>query len=110
MHKAALLKRIITTLATVLAVLTEAAKAAHAVATLEECLPDNKYDTTGLEASYIAQGQANRAQEIRQALDSYCNLTLRPFDETKPIRLTAVVLLEAADGSCRKFWGLPQEA
>ena len=44
---------------------------AHAAATHEECQPDNKYDTTALEASYLAQGQANRAQEIRQGLEAY---------------------------------------
>ncbi len=104
MNKQALLQKIITTLTSDLAVLTEAAKAAHAAATHEECLPDNKYDTTGLEASYIAQGQANRAQEIRRALDSYRNLALRPFDDSTPIRLTAAVILEADDGSCRQIF------
>ena len=104
MHKQALLEKIVTTLTADLAVLTEAARAAHAAATHEECLPDNKYDTTGLEASYIAQGQANRAQEIRQALEHYRNLTLRVFDHTTPIRLTAVVTIEADDGSCRQLF------
>ena len=104
MNKQALLQKIITTLTSDLAVLTEAAKTAHAAATHEECLPDNKYDTTGLEASYIAQGQANRAQEIRRALDSYLTLTLRLFDESTPIRLTAAVTLEVDDGSCRQVF------
>lgn len=81
--------------------LTAAAKTAHAAATHEECLPDNKYDTTGLEASYVAQGQANRAQEIRHSLESYRTLTLQAFDDTTPIRLTALVNVEADDGSCR---------
>ncbi len=104
MHKQALLENIITRLTADLAVLTEAARTAHAAATHAECLPDNKYDTTGLEASYIAQGQANRAQEIRQALEHYRQLTLRPFDHTTPIRLTALVTIEADDGSCRQLF------
>jgi len=104
MHKDALLEKIITTLTADLAVLTEAARTAHAAATHAECLPDNKYDTTGLEASYIAQGQANRAQEIRQALEHYRNLALRAFDATTPIRLTAAVAIEADDGSCRQVF------
>ena len=101
MHKDALLEKIITSLTNDLALLTKAARTAHAAATHEECLPDNKYDTTGLEASYIAQGQANRAQEIRRALESYRSLTLRFFDDNTPIRLTAMVTLEADDGSVR---------
>ena len=104
MNKEELLHKIITTLTADLAVLTEAAKAAHAAATHSECLPDNKYDTTGLEASYVAQGQANRAQEIRQSLESYRKLTLRPFAENMPIRLTALVTIEAEDGSLRQVF------
>jgi len=91
-----------------LAVLVAAAQAAHAAATHEECVADNKYDTLGLEASYIAQGQANRAQEIRVALESYRSLELRPFDETTPIRLTALVSLEEEDGSTRTVFLGPE--
>lgn len=104
MDKAALLEKIITRLTNDLALLTKAARTAHAAATHEECLPDNKYDTTGLEASYIAQGQANRAQEIRQALEHYQKLTLRPFDDTTPIRLTALVTIEDDDGGYRQVF------
>ena len=104
MHKEELLHKIITVLTADLEALTEAAKTAHAAATHSECLPDNKYDTTGLEASYIAQGQANRAQEIRRSLDKYRNLTLSNFDEETPIRLTALVTIEADDNSCRQVF------
>jgi len=108
MYKQALLENIITSLTTDLAVLTEAARTAHAAATHTECLPDNKYDTTGLEASYIAQGQANRAQEIRLALEHYRKLALRPFDATTPIRLSAVVTIEDDDGNCRQVFLGPE--
>jgi hypothetical protein len=101
MLKKDLLPQIIATLNADLAVLTAAAKASHAAATNVECIPDNKYDTTGLEASYVAQGQADRAQEIRRALASYRALVLRPFDEETPIRLTALVTLEDDDGNRR---------
>jgi transcription elongation GreA/GreB family factor len=104
MPKEELLHKIITTLTADLDTLTEAAKTAHAAATHTECLPDNKYDTTGLEASYVAQGQANRAQEIRQSLECYRKLALRSFDEETPIRLTALVTIEADDGSCRQVF------
>jgi transcription elongation GreA/GreB family factor len=104
MNKEDLLPKIITALTADLRILTEASRTAHAAATHSECLPDNKYDTTGLEASYVAQGQANRAQEIRQALESYRRLTLRSFDDETLIRLTAYVTIEADDGSCRKVF------
>lgn len=92
-----------------LAVLTSASRAAHTAATHTECLPDNKYDTTALEASYIAQGQANRAQEIRIALESYRTVALQSFTDNSPIRLTALVALEGeTDGQLRRFFIGPQ--
>ncbi len=98
MTKKDLLRSIVAALAANLDTLTAAAKGAHAAATHEECIPDNKYDTTALEASYVAQGQANRAAEIRRALERYRALILRHFDEETPIRLTALVTLESHDG------------
>ena len=100
MTKENLLRSIVEALTADLATLMAAAKRAHAAATHEECLPDNKYDTTALEASYVAQGQANRAAEIRRALEHYRALTLRHFDEETPIRLTALVTLASDDGRC----------
>jgi hypothetical protein len=108
MNKELILNKIIALLTEDLKILTEAARTAHAAATHEECAPDNKYDTTGLEASYVAQGQANRAQEIRHALEKYKALVLQPFDEEVPIRLTALVRLEDVNGNCRKVFLGPE--
>lgn len=108
MTKEQLLQEIIRALAADLSVLSSASRAAHEAATHAECLPDNKYDTTALEASYIAQGQANRAQEIRIALEVYRNLKLQRFDGDAPIRLTALVTLEGEEGGFRQFFIGPQ--
>lgn len=108
MSKELIIKEIIRTLSADLAVLSTASRAAHAAATHAECLPDNKYDTTALEASYIAQGQANRAQEIRVALECYRTLTLHAFDGDTPIRLTALVTLEGGEGDVRRIFLGPQ--
>lgn len=104
MTKQQLLQTIIATLEADLALFTTAAKAAHAAATHEECVPDNKYDTTALEASYIAQGQANRAQDIRLSLEVYRSLTLLEFDDESPVRLTALVTLEDEAGNQRRLF------
>lgn len=102
--KEEVLEKIIATLTADLALFTRAARTAHAAATHAECLPDNKYDTTALEASYVAQGQANRAQDIRRALESYRNLELRPFSDKDPLRLTALITVAAEDSSSRHFF------
>ena len=108
MTKQQLLQTIIARLEADLALFTAAARTAHAAATHAECMPDNKYDTTALEASYIAQGQANRAQEIRQSLEAYRTLTLRAFDDETPVRLTALVTLEDEGGNERRLFLGPQ--
>ena len=108
MSKEQIIQEIMTALSADLAVFAAASKAAHVAATHAECLPDNKYDTTALEASYIAQGQANRAQEIRVALESYRVLALHDFDDDTPIRLTALVTLECGEGNMRRLFIGPQ--
>ena len=108
MSKEQIIQKIITSLSADLSVSSIAARAAHAAATHSECLPDNKYDTTALEASYIAQGQANRAQEIRVSLESYRALTPHDFDDETPIRLTALVTLEDSVGDVRRIFLGPQ--
>jgi transcription elongation GreA/GreB family factor len=109
MNKPLLLQLIISQLTHDLAVLLKAAKTAHEASTHEENIPDNKYETLALEASYVAQGQANRAQEIRQALEAYKQLTLQYFDHDSAIRLTALVTIESGDGSSRTVFIGPQE-
>ena len=109
MDKTLLLQLIVKQLTRDLAVQFNAAKTAHEASTHEENIPDNKYETLALEASYVAQGQANRAQEIRAALELYKQLTLRQFDYDTAIRLTALVTLEAGNGATRTVFIGPLE-
>lgn len=109
MNKPFIFKLIIEQLETDLALLHNAAKTAHEASIHEENIPDNKYDTLSLEASYVAQGQANRAQEIKEALETYRLLKLQTFQDDTPIRLTALVSMEAEDGATRLVFIGPLE-
>jgi len=109
MEKIRLLQLIIEQLAHDLAVQFNAAKTAHEASTHEENIPDNKYETLALEASYVAQGQANRAQEIRRALETYKQLTPRQFGDNSPVGLTALVVLASDDGTTRTVFIGPLE-
>lgn len=109
MDKTHLLQLILEQLTHDLAVQFNAAKTAHETSTHEENIPDNKYETLALEASYVAQGQANRAQEIKMALETYKQLTLRQFDDDSAIRLTALVTLVCADATTRRLFIGPLE-
>lgn len=110
MDKKKLLRLITEKLAADLEVAVRAAQTAHETATHEENVAENKYDTLGLEAAYLAAGQSRRVEEIRQALGLYRNLVLRDFDEEQGIQLTALVTLLNADGSRRTVFLGPEAA
>jgi len=109
MDKTDLLRLIIEQLTHNLAVQFNAALTAHEASTHEQNIPDNKYETLALEASYVAQGQANRAQEIKRALATYKQLTLRRFDDDSAIRLTALITLASDDDTTRTVFIGPLE-
>jgi transcription elongation GreA/GreB family factor len=75
----------------------QAARVAHETATHEENIAENKYDTLGLEAAYLATGQARRAEAIRQAMAMWRQFRPRPYDASQGIQLGALVCLVDAD-------------
>ncbi|VVM88600.1 hypothetical protein PS645_02653 [Pseudomonas fluorescens] len=79
-----------------------AAQTAYETATHEENIAENKYDTLGLEASYLAAGQARRVEEIRQSLTLCQNLPLRAYDDKRGIEVGALLGLEDENG--REQW------
>lgn len=105
MKKSKLLERIVEALQDSLAVLEKAARASHAEATHESSKAENKYDTRGLEAAYLAGGQARQAREILESIKVYGSLSPKEFGVTDPIDLTALVELEAAGEAGTYFIG-----
>jgi transcription elongation GreA/GreB family factor len=103
--KRALIKKIIAQLAAGLEVYAKAARAAHAEATHESSKAENKYDTRGLEASYLARGQSKQAAETVQAIEEFEALPLRNFAATDEIEVGAFVELKAKRGSNFYFIG-----
>jgi transcription elongation GreA/GreB family factor len=76
----------------------QAARAAHETATHEENIAENKYDTLGLEAAYLATGQARRAEAIRLTMARWRQFRPSPYDASKGIQLGALVCLVDSDG------------
>jgi transcription elongation GreA/GreB family factor len=97
MDKSLLRQQVLERLAEDLLQADEAVRAAHETATHEENIAENKYDTLGLEASYLATGQARRAEAIRQALVSWRQFRPRPYDAREGIRLGALVCIVDSD-------------
>ena len=67
---------------------------AREAATGADTKAENKYDTRGLEASYLAAGQAEQADELFRALHAVENFDFRDFDPDDPIGVGALVEIE----------------
>jgi len=94
MNKIKLVDAIVAALRDKVALHVNAARAAHAEATHEESKQEDKYDTRGLEASYLAAGQARQTAEVAAALQEFAGLFLKKFPPGEPIDLAALVELE----------------
>jgi len=79
--------------------LVAASEAARAEATHEDNQSESKYDTRSIEAGYLANGQARKAEEAAHAVLTYDALQLREFDDETPIALTALVELRLGANS-----------
>ncbi|WP_343633400.1 GreA/GreB family elongation factor [Roseateles sp.] len=97
MDKLLLQRQVLDRLAEDLLQTEQAARVAHETATHEENIAENKYDTLGLEAAYLASGQARRAEAIRQAMASWRQFRPRAYDAAAGIQLGALVCLVDAD-------------
>src|ERR1700722_18073414 len=93
-NKNQLLKQIMAALTGNLGVLEKAARASHAEATHESSKAESKYDTRGLEAAYLAGGQARQARDILDSIKLYETLTMTDFTADQPIDLTALIELD----------------
>jgi transcription elongation GreA/GreB family factor len=94
MNKRALIRKIVARLTEELAVYFRAAQASRAEATHEQSRAENKYDTRGLEASYLARGQSRQAAEIQSAIAAFEELDTRKFGVGESIDVGAFVELE----------------
>ncbi|WP_010176164.1 GreA/GreB family elongation factor [Pseudomonas sp. PAMC 25886] len=102
MNKHAVHQLVLDKLAVDLDIAQRAAQTAYETATHEENIAENKYDTLGLEASYLAAGQARRVEEIKQALMLCQNMQLHAYDDQRGIEVGA--LLGLVDENDRQQW------
>ncbi|AZC19850.1 MULTISPECIES: GreA/GreB family elongation factor [Pseudomonas] len=102
MNKQSVYQLILQQLQDDLQIALRAAQTAYETATHEENVAENKYDTLGLEAAYLAAGQSRRVEEIRQALGLWQNLVLRPGDAQSSIQVGSLLGLEDERG--REQW------
>ncbi len=109
MNKTLLQHIIVERLSSDLLIAQRAAQTAYEAATDVENIAE-KYDTLGLEASYLATGQARRMNEISQALQTLQQLQVRDYDAQRGIQLGDLVLLADADDEQRWLFLAPDAA
>ena len=101
MNKPALVAAILAHLDRELDRYLQGASDARAAATDGERRAENKYDTRGLEASYLAHGQSIQARETAAAREQFAALAAREFAPGEGVALGALV--ELADGG-ERLW------
>jgi transcription elongation GreA/GreB family factor len=105
MNKRAIIKKIIARLTDELEIYFRAANASRAEATHEQSKAESKYDTRGLEASYLARGQSKQAAEIEAAIVEFEKLPAKKFGAAEPIGPGALVELETGGENLFYFIG-----
>ena len=105
MNKRAILKKITAKLVEELEIYLRAAQFSRTEATHESNKAENKYDTRGLEASYLARGQSKQAAELEAALAEFEKLGLRKFAADDAITVGALVAVEVGGETNVYFLG-----
>ncbi len=91
MNKQNLVEHFKTKIIQELEAITTAAKNTYDIATHEDNKAENKYDTRGLEASYLAGAQAQRVSEMKDVLIVFESVKIREFSNSDRIAPTALV-------------------
>jgi transcription elongation GreA/GreB family factor len=94
LNKRAVIQKITAKLVAELEVYFRAAHASRTEATHESSKAENKYDTRGLEASYLARGQSKQAAELEAAIAEFEKLGAKKFADGDAIAVGALVELE----------------
>lgn len=84
-----------------------ASQTAHESATHSENVAENKYDTLGLEAAYLAHGQSMRIEELQTVIHHYLHFTCPNFSAESPIQAGALVTLIDPDDRQRYIFLSP---
>lgn len=108
MNKRAIIQKIVARLTEELAVYFRAAHASRTEATHEQNKAESKYDTRGLEASYLARGQSRQAAELEAAIAEFEKLGAKNFSTGDAIAVGALVELE--HGGEKSFYFLGPRA
>lgn len=101
MNKTALKEELVALIAADLETLERAHRASMEGATHEEAKPENDKDTRALEQSYLARGQAKRAEEVRDGLAALKRMAVDAFPPDQSVGVGALVTAEERNRTVR---------
>ena len=105
MNKRRIIQKITAKLVEELEIYFRAAQFSRAEATHESNKAENKYDTRGLEASYLARGQSKQLADLEAAIAEFEKLGVKKFSGTDAIGVGALVELDQGGGRDFYFLG-----
>jgi hypothetical protein len=105
LNKQAILQQIIAQIDRELESYFRSARSAHSDATDPQNKAENKYDTRGLEASYLARGQSLQAAEAIESRQHFERLEPRAFGLKEAIDIGALVEVESKTDTSWYFVG-----
>ena len=97
MNKALIFKNLIEEITRNLQAALTAAQNTYDIATHEDNKAENKYDTRGLEASYLAGAQAERVRDLKETLTVITNIPFKKFNGDDKIAMTALVEIQTGE-------------
>lgn len=107
MDKQALRQALLTSLQIERDTLVAAQRATSEGVTHDDSRAESDKDTRAIEASYLARGQAERAEALEADVHKVQAMRLRSFGGDEPITLSAVVRLRADDDTERTVFLAP---
>ena len=107
MNKKQIISEVLAHLEHELLAIKNAANNAHLAATDDQSVAETQYDTLAIEASYLAEGQSRRVDEIQQAKQTTEQLVIRDFHEEIPISLSALVQISEHNNNKQWFFIAP---
>ena len=106
MDKEKLLKQLLGQIEKQLATMQQAARASHDAATGSEAKAEGKYDTRGLEASYLASAQIEQCEKLSKAIDTLNAFTFPTLEPDPSAKAGNIVEVES-NGNLQYYFLLP---
>ena len=107
MNKQEIILNIIEHLSSELAATQLAADNAHSAATDDQSVAETQYDTLAIEASYLAEGQSMRVEEIKYSITQFEHLQARELDYSATIKVGSLVQLNKGESNNEWFFIAP---